>query len=395
MKILIVSPGRLPVPAVRGGAVETLIDLLVEYNEHSGMHELWVVSAWDPESERRAQNYRHARFLYLKQGFLYSKISERHLIPYRMLDHVYSNRALHMLDKTQKNYDIIVIENELVNGSVFMERLPGRYIYHAHNDTLEVQNKRDIAFLRSCDKVLTISDYLGEQLRFRAGLSNIDIVYNGVDTILFDRKKVQDQASEKRKQFGLSSEDFVIAFAGRLVEEKGIGVLAEAIMQIPESYRVVLLIIGSSFFGKNTDTPFIRKLKSLERSGSGRILFTGYVKHTEMPVYYAMADVGCVPSLWDEPFGLTVAEQMAMELPVVTTDAGAIPEIVDSTCGFICQRDDQLNKNIASAITTLSRNRDMCREMGKNGRKIIENRFSCTKYCENWFESVRMGETKE
>ena len=76
MKILIVSPGRLPVPAVRGGAVETLIDLLVEYNEHSGMHELWVVSAWDPESEKRAQNYRHARFLYLKQGFLYSKIQE-------------------------------------------------------------------------------------------------------------------------------------------------------------------------------------------------------------------------------------------------------------------------------------------------------------------------------
>ena len=124
----------------------------------------------------------------MKQGFLYSKISERHLIPYRMLDHVYSNRALHMLDKTQKNYDIIVIENELVNGSVFMKRLPGLYIYHAHNDTLEVQNKRDIAFLRSCDKVLTISDYLGEQLRFRAGLSILILFYNGVDTILLTGK---------------------------------------------------------------------------------------------------------------------------------------------------------------------------------------------------------------
>ena len=113
-----------------------------------------------------------------------------------------------------------------------------------------------------------------------------------------------------------------------------------------------------------------------------------------MPVYYAMADIGCVPSLWDEPFGLTVTEQMSMELPVITTDAGAIPEIVNPLCGYIFHRDKDLKRNIARAITELIKDPDRRLQMGKQGRKIVEDRFSCTMYCERWFEAVGKGETE-
>ena len=392
MRILIVSPGRLPVPATRGGAVETLTDLLLEYNEIHEQHDIWITSVWDREAELKAHTYQYVRFLYIKQGRLSTFVSERHLIPYRMVDYIYSKKVLKVLSEEKRKFDCIVIENELVNGWVMMQKMKGRYIYHAHNDTLEVKKKKDIRFLKSCHKVITVSKFLGTELKSKAGLPNTEVVYNGVDTEMFKRTGHEEQAAKKREQYGLSMNDFVIAFAGRLVEEKGIRVLVDALRFIPKEDRAVILVIGSSFFGKTRDTAYIRSLRRVCASGGLRIIFTGYVEHSEMPVYYSMADAGCIPSLWNEPFGLTAAEQMSMELPVIATDSGAIPEIVDSSCGYVFPRDKNLSRNIASAVMELRRDADVCRVKGKKARKIVTERFSRETFCKNWFKSVQIGE---
>lgn len=392
MRILIVSPGRLPVPACDGGAVETLIDLLLEYNERHGEHEIYVASVWSAAAEKMSRLYVHAKFMYIKQNRLISFISDHHLIPYRTLDHLFSKRVLKVLSEDAISFDCIVIQNELANGYILSQKKEGRYIYHAHNDTVIENYEKDQSFLRACDKVITVSEFLSEKLREKAKLSNTEVVYNGIDTKLFKKEIYQMPAAQKRVDYNISETEFVIAFAGRLVEEKGIRVLVDALDFIPQEYPVVLLVIGSSFFGKNKETIYIRSLKEACERCRHRIIFTGYVTHTEMPVYYAMADIGCVPSLWDEPFGLTVAEQMSMELPVITTESGAIPEIADSSCGYIFPRDNELSKRIASAVIELRQNMHMRRKMGKKARRIIEERFSCDVFCENWFKSVQIGD---
>ena len=394
MKILIVSPGRLPIPAVRGGAVETLIDLLLKYNEIHGQHDIWVAATWDEDAEAKASLYQHTQFFYVKRGKLTTFVFERHLVPYRVQDLIFTRQLVSRLTGKKIDFDCIVIENEFVNGWVMMKKINGNYIYHAHNDGLEAKHKRDCAFLKSCEKVITVSKHLGRSLRKKAVLSNLEIVYNGVDTELFQKEKYKRKAALKRKEYGLDPEDFVIAFAGRLVQEKGAQVLVEAVQMLPKEQKAVLLLIGSSFFGKNRDTPYIKKLRETCNSGDHRIIFTGYVEQKEMPVYYAMADVGCVPSLWDEPFGLTVAEQMSMELPIITTDSGAIPEIVDRTCGYLFPRDEKLSSHIASALIELKSDRGKCRAMGKRGREIVEQHFSCQVFCESWFRAVQIGERK-
>lgn len=392
MKILIVSPGRLPVPASRGGAVETLIDLLLEYNERYARHEIYVVSVWDREAEFMSRSYKHTKFLYIKQNRLTTFVSEHHIIPFRMLDYFYTTKVLKAFSSKTVSLDCIAIQNELVNGYVMKRKLKGRYIYHAHNDTFEEKRKKDREFLRTCSKVITVSRFLEKELIDKAKLDNTEVVYNGIDTALFTRAGNEIRAAKRRNDYEIGEEDFVIAFAGRLVEEKGIHVLLEALSLIPQEYRVVLLIIGSSFFGKNRETNYIRSLKQTCAASKQRIIFTGYVEHNEMPVYYAMADAGCVPSLWDEPFGLTVAEQMSMELPVITTDAGAIPEIADSFCGYIFHRDSNLSRNIASAIMELEKDVIKRKEMGKKARQVIEKQFSREVFCERWFRSVQIGE---
>ena len=387
MKVLIVSPGRLPVPACNGGAVETLIELLLDYNEEYMLNDIYVISIWNKEAEARAYKYKHTKFIYIKQRELMTFIVNHHILPFRILDYFFAKKIVKKMKIDVNFFDRIIIQNELVTGSALMKKWKGYYIYHAHNDTVS-SSKKDVIFLRSCDKVIAISNFLAGQLQCKVGLTNTEVVYNGIDTSLFYREKYIDLAVEKRKMYGIHKEDMVIAYAGRLVEEKGIHVLLDALGGVPSECQVVLLIIGSLFFGNNKKTAYIRKLEKKCIKNSLSVVFTGYVSHQDMPIYYAMADIGCVPSLWNEPFGLTVAEQMAMELPVIVTDSGAIPEIVDSTCGYIFKRDKGLIKNIRAAIIELKYSPEKRIQMGKSARMIIKKKFNNYTFCKHWFDSI-------
>lgn len=107
-----------------------------------------------------------------------------------------------------------------------------------------------------------------------------------------------------------------------------------------------------------------------------------------MPLYYSAADIGCTPSIWEEPFGLSVAEQMSMELPVIVTDSGAITEIVDESCGIILERNKNLSRNIADAIISLAKDKAGRQAMGKAGRDRICRYFNKKMFCEQWFKAI-------
>lgn len=388
MKILMITPGRLPIPAVKGGAVESLIEMLINYNEKHVHYNMKVVSIYDEDAEKKSREYQYNTFEFLKMGKAFSFFMSHHLLPYRLLDYFFSRKAVRILKKKKESYDYIVIQNETVNGSVFQKMLPGRYLYHAHNDIVTSVKAQEIEFLKSCEKVISISQYLSDKIQKDYSLDNLTTVYNGIDTDLFDPKKNEKNREKLRKQYGIHEEDVVVVFSGRMVQEKGVKELLEAFLLLPKELSVKILIIGSSFFGADKDNPYMKHLKNLCQSRQSDIIFTGYVKYQNMPEYYAMADIGCIPSIWDEPFGLTVVEQMAMELPIITTDAGAIPEIVNSACGYILKRDADLCENIASSIRKMYENKELRIQMGKNGRNIVCSRFGQNIFCESWFQTV-------
>ena len=111
-----------------------------------------------------------------------------------------------------------------------------------------------------------------------------------------------------------------------------------------------------------------------------------------MPDYLAMADIGCVPSLWEEPFGLSAAEQMAMGLPVVATDSGALPEIVDEHTGILVPREGDLPQALAHAIGILAADPALRHALGAAGRKKTQEKFSQEGFCKAWFRAVERGE---
>ena len=76
--------------------------------------------------------------------------------------------------------------------------------------------------------------------------------------------------------------------------------------------------------------------------------------------------------MFEEAFCLVVVEAMASGLPVITTDSGAIPEIVDDTCAFMIKRDEELIQNMTEKLELLSQDEELRRKMGQNGKKIAE-----------------------
>jgi glycogen(starch) synthase len=115
----------------------------------------------------------------------------------------------------------------------------------------------------------------------------------------------------------------VIAFQGRLVTTKGVGILLEAARLLLEQNREFkLLIIG--------DGPERASLERLSQEAplAGRVRFTGRLQGSALEAALADTSIVVVPSLGGEVFGLVVAENMLRGLPVVTSDLGAFVEVL-------------------------------------------------------------------
>ena len=138
----------------------------------------------------------------------------------------------------------------------------------------------------------------------------------------------------------------VIAFQGRLVTTKGVGVLFDAARILSEQNRAFeLLVIG--------DGPERGALERLAQEGSlaGKARFTGRLTGAELDAALAGSSVVVVPSLGGEVFGLVVAENMARGLPVIASDLGAFVEVVgDAGLTFRTGHAAELARELAGVL---------------------------------------------
>jgi glycogen synthase len=123
-------------------------------------------------------------------------------------------------------------------------------------------------------------------------------------------------------QSAASSQIPVIAFQGRLVTTKGVGILFEAARMLEQKRTFELLVIG--------DGPERGSLERLSQETplAGCVHFAGRLVGAQLDAALARASVVVVPSLGGEVFGLVVAENMLRGLPVVTSDLGAFVEVL-------------------------------------------------------------------
>ena len=178
--------------------------------------------------------------------------------------------------------------------------------------------------VRNSDRIITVSSFIKRNLNELVGYdTKATVCPMGIDTNAFVPK---DQAKLKEK-YGIKSK-YILLFAGRLIEVKGIEYLIKA-MEIAgnELPDLRLLIAGTG----NLE----RQLKEKVRKSnlSTYVSFLGDVKHQNLIDYYNICDLVILPSIIDrygqtESLGVVILEAMSCGKPVIASNVGALPEIV-------------------------------------------------------------------
>lgn len=172
---------------------------------------------------------------------------------------------------------------------------------------------------------------------------------------------------EARAALGIPADRIVIAYAGRLVAEKGVFDLWDAFARVvAEEPRAHLLVFGEG--------PASEQLARLRGAASfaGSTQFCGH--RPDLGRLLPGADIFVLPSR-REALGIAMLEAMAHELPVVATRAGGIPEVVvDGETGLLTPVGDP--QALAHALLTLARDPERGRALGRAGRERQRDRFT-------------------
>ncbi|MGC8785921.1 MAG: glycosyltransferase [Anaerolineae bacterium] len=170
-----------------------------------------------------------------------------------------------------------------------------------------------------------------------------------------------------RQRLGLKS--FTIGYAGRIIPEKGLWVLLDALRVLDGDWQC--LIIGEG----PIRTEWLKRAKDV---GLGqRMVWIPTVPHTAMPHYINTIDVLVLPSLttprWKEQFGHVLIEAMACQVPVIGSDSGAIPEVIGDA-GIIVPEGD--HDALARAIEHLYTCEAKRTALGHKGRERVLAHFT-------------------
>ena len=207
---------------------------------------------------------------------------------------------------------------------------------------------------------------------------------NGVDALTkFNPQNVSDSVRvEIRGKYGLSKDDFIIGFCGRLVRDKGIVELAEAIKLLTERHQdkpLKLFVIG---YPEKRDALPDETLDFLK--SSDHVVFTGRVNYSEIQNYYSVMDAFILPS-YREGFPTVALEASAMELPmIVSRSTGCIDSIIENETGVYC---DIRPESIADAIEGFF-DKEKARRYGEAGRRFVLEHFEHTIVKENMLAFV-------
>ncbi len=192
-------------------------------------------------------------------------------------------------------------------------------------------------------------------LRAGAPAEKVHLVFNGTDLRRFSPAPGGKTVDPR---FGPQ-----MVFACRqLFPRKGIRFLIEAAAQLAPRFPALRVVVAGDGF----ERPELIKLA--ESLGiADRVTFLGWVPNSELPPYYRAAAISVIPSL-EEGFGIPAAEAMGCETPVVASDAGGLPEVVEhGVTGLIVPRGD--STALAEAMGRLLGDPALRAQMGRAGRE--------------------------
>ena len=195
-----------------------------------------------------------------------------------------------------------------------------------------------------------------------AGMSEgkLQVIYECFDSRNYMNIPVTER-QKLRQSWGASEDRVIIGLVGQVLRHKGHETFIRAAHQVVSQYKnVQFVIVGDDSLSAEPD--FLLEMKDLikQLELERHLLFTGF--HSNIPLVMSALDIVAVPS-WEEPFGRVVVEALASSCPIVASQSGGIPEIVeDGYTGFLVPPRDV--EALANALLKLSQDTNLRKQMG-------------------------------
>jgi glycosyltransferase involved in cell wall biosynthesis len=243
-----------------------------------------------------------------------------------------------------------------------------------------IRSLEDQAHLRELtphmDRLIAVSHSIQHKLvDEQRTTAPVSLIYNGVD---LDRYDNQEACCTLPEEYGMEPGSQIVGVVARLEPEKGHPTLLEAwpavLSAVPSAY---LLIVGE---GSRRDA---LEAQARELRIAHRVVFTG--RRDDVPAVTAALDVAVLPS-YREAQGMVILEAMALSRPVVASNVGGIPEMIeDGVTGLLVPPHDP--DALAAAIIRLLTNHPLADTLGRAGHDMVHDRF-CIELMVGAIESI-------
>ncbi|MDQ0223896.1 glycosyltransferase involved in cell wall biosynthesis [Metabacillus niabensis] len=359
LKLAFICTEKLPSPAIRGGAIQIMLDGIIPYFQN---HQVTIFSITDPKLSNQETD-----------GFIqYIRFPREN----------YEMDVANALKN--QSFDLIHVFNRPNTVHLYKAASPtSKFVLSLHNDMfseLKMTKEESLRALKHVDAITTVSQYIKRTVTYRYPQYShkIYVLYSGVDLTKFTsihEKQGQVLQRTLRQRHKLSGKQ-VVLFIGRLNKTKGPHLLIKALEElIPKYPHICLVIVGGKWFSENTVDDYVHSLYTLAENHRDHIYFTNYIPSDEIPLYMTMADLFVCSSQWHEPLARVHYEAMAAGLPIITTDRGGNAEVIAHKHNGYVISDYDNPQAFSQAIDYLLSNRNKAKQFGLAGRKIVEEHF--------------------
>lgn len=403
IKCMLIPQLIFPIPAVCGGAIETLITNLLTENEKENQLHFVVVCVYDEKALK--EKFNNSKICYFKDGiytgsngFFLKMVWRLYKIFHRLIQNRITYKLfkcdLPFMDFITFQYALIAIKERV--DYVFLEGDENEIALRIFNHIVGKEKVYNhIHYTRMHDQIsrewisnsISISDYVRQKWVAEDGIKGKNIVlYNGIDVQkIYNVSYSAVERTIRRRELGISDDELCVIYCGRIMPEKGLNELKEAFLKLQDK-KIKLLFVGGIPSERDRYYKFacdyVDSIKDMNN-----VILCGYVDNNQIATYYKLADIQIIPSVWQEGAGLVAIEGMAAGLPQIVTESGGMVEYVSEENALILPINDMLSDNIVEAIVTLSDDAERRVQMGKAGLKRSKM-FSSSQYYKDFVSVV-------